>query len=564
MTTRRPFNGAGEWAWFNTENAQTLGYTDIFGWGAKGIAFGLSTGGSKAVIPCYRDIVGGGFWVRLDDTENPTVNSVTGLPTSWVGGSITAKPKVSASDPGLGVRNVTITPAGMPSIPYYAPGTECPGGKTYPCPASTELTFNLSSAQLPEGEHELQVTAIDPLGKEAASYTTAKVKVDKIAPSTTLSGTLTEQATLGIRRHSYALKASITDGSEASPQSGLAEAKMEFDNTVVATTAPKCSTKNCTGTMEWTVEASKYAPGPHTVLITATDAVGLTSKKELRVNLNPWAEADPIAAYSFDENEGTVAHDSVNHHDAKIEGAEWASGKFGSALEFNAKAKSALTIPGTEDLRFENFTLEAWVDPSESRSLAAIIAKTNPTDYGYALYDGGETAGKPEGFITNHTWVQSYVEARSSTTPLNAWTHLALTSDGVHLRLYVNGELVQEHAATKVKAGIGDLKIGGTEFFGGAEYFTGKIDEVYLYNRALSEAEIKSDRHTAIQIAPSEDPIAAYPFDENEGEWAHDVGGNHDAKVEGAEWSRQIRLGCGIHRGQRKPAHGPRHRRHPP
>jgi RHS repeat-associated protein len=246
-------------------------------------------------------------------------------------------------------------------------------------------------------------------------------------------------------------------------------------------------------------------------------------------------EPGPIAAYSFDENEGTVAHDSANHHDAKIEGAEWAMGKFGSALEFNAKAKSVLTVPGTENLRFESFTLEAWVDPTESRQWAAIIAKTNPTSYGYALYDGGETSGRPEGFITNHNWTESYAEA-SKSTPLNAWTHLALTSDGVHIRIYVNGELIQERAAIKVKAGIGDLKIGGTEAFGGLEYFTGKIDEVRVYNRALSVTEIRADRRTAIATPPLANPIAAYSFDEDEGTIAHDSAGNHDAEIKGTKW----------------------------
>lgn len=258
------------------------------------------------------------------------------------------------------------------------------------------------------------------------------------------------------------------------------------------------------------------------------------------------SEPGPIAAYSFDENEGTLAHDSVNHHDAKIEGAEWTQGKFGSALEFNAKAKSSLTITGTEDLRFEKFTLEAWVGPTESRADAAIIAKTNPTSYGYALYDGGETSGRPEGFITNHSWTESYAEANSS-TPLNAWTHLALTSDGVHIRLYVNGELAEENPAIKVKAATGNLKIGGTETFtGAAEYFSGKIDEVRLYNRALSEVEIKADRRTAIATPPLPSPIAAYSFDEDEGTIAHDSAGEHDANIKGAKWTVFGKYGTGL------------------
>lgn len=247
-------------------------------------------------------------------------------------------------------------------------------------------------------------------------------------------------------------------------------------------------------------------------------------------------EPGPIASYSFDENEGFLAHDSAGTHTGTIEGAEWVLGKYGSALKFDSKAKSVLTIPGTEDLRFEKFTLEAWVAPSESIADAAVLAHTSSEGYGYGLWDGGEFPGKPEGLITNNKSVASYAFSGTA-LPLNTWTHLALTCDQTKLRLYVNGELVDERAAVKVKAAKGDLKIGGTEGLGAAEYFSGKIDEVRLYNRTLSQAEVKTDRHTAIASPPSADPIAAYPFDENEGTLAHDIGGNHDATISGATWS---------------------------
>lgn len=247
-------------------------------------------------------------------------------------------------------------------------------------------------------------------------------------------------------------------------------------------------------------------------------------------------EPGPIAAYSFDENEGTVAHDSAGTHNATIEGAEWALGKYGSALNFNPKAKSVLTIPGTEDLRFEKFTLEAWVNPSESKVDAPILAHTSSEGYGYALYGGGEIAGKPEGFITNNKSVQSYVFANKVIQP-NAWTFVKLTYDGSKLRIYLENELIAENSAANVKAAKGNLTIGGTEGLGAAEYFSGKIDELRLYNRVLSEAESKTDRHTAIASPPSADPIAAFPFDENEGTVAHDVAAGHDAAISGASWS---------------------------
>jgi hypothetical protein len=79
--------------------------------------------------------------------------------------------------------------------------------------------------------------------------------------------------------------------------------------------------------------------------------------------------------------------------------------------------------------------------------------------------------------------------------PLNAWSHLAATYDGATVRLYVNGVQV---AATVAKDSIitttGALRIGGNSIWG--EFFTGRIDEIRLYNRVLTAAEIQADVNT--------------------------------------------------------------------
>ena len=69
--------------------------------------------------------------------------------------------------------------------------------------------------------------------------------------------------------------------------------------------------------------------------------------------------------------------------------------------------------------------------------------------------------------------------------PVNAWTHVALTYDGAKLRLYVNGTQVATTAASgAVQSSSSPLWIGGNQPYG--EYFQGLIDEVRVYNRALT------------------------------------------------------------------------------
>jgi hypothetical protein len=79
----------------------------------------------------------------------------------------------------------------------------------------------------------------------------------------------------------------------------------------------------------------------------------------------------------------------------------------------------------------------------------------------------------------------------------NVWAHLAATYDGAMLRLYVNGVQVASRAQTGlITTTTGPLRTGGNAIWG--EYFQGRLDEVRVYNRALSQAEIQADMNLAI------------------------------------------------------------------
>src|SRR5690606_37855740 len=80
--------------------------------------------------------------------------------------------------------------------------------------------------------------------------------------------------------------------------------------------------------------------------------------------------------------------------------------------------------------------------------------------------------------------------------PIETWTHLAGTFDGLESRIYVNGELAGSVIQT-IPAGVSGepLRIGGNAIWGN-EYFVGLIDEVRVYARPLSETEIQADMNT--------------------------------------------------------------------
>ena len=91
--------------------------------------------------------------------------------------------------------------------------------------------------------------------------------------------------------------------------------------------------------------------------------------------------------------------------------------------------------------------------------------------------------------------------AGTSQLPLNTWTHVAATYDNTTLRLYVNGVQAGSRAVTgALLTSTGALRIGGNSVWG--EFFAGRIDEVRIYNRALSPGEIQTDMNTPLGTPP--------------------------------------------------------------
>ena len=78
--------------------------------------------------------------------------------------------------------------------------------------------------------------------------------------------------------------------------------------------------------------------------------------------------------------------------------------------------------------------------------------------------------------------------------PLNQWTHIAVTYDNGTIKTYANGSLVQTYngsgAIGDANPGENDFRIGGRQMQLITHYFQGRIDEVRVYNRAVTTSEI--------------------------------------------------------------------------
>src|SRR5882724_6206253 len=205
-----------------------------------------------------------------------------------------------------------------------------------------------------------------------------------------------------------------------------------------------------------------------------------------------------VAAYAFNEGSGTTVADvSGNNNNGTISAATWTTaGKFGSALVFNGTS-AQVTVPNATSLQLTTgMTLEVWVFPTGS--LAGWRAVLDKNVDGYYLMASSDPNNRP---AVGGTWTGGNQNtAAPSALALNVWTHLAASFDGATVRLYVNGVQVASQAqTTPFAATTGTLQIGADSY---GEFFAGRIDEVRIYNRALSAAEIQTDMNTAVGGTP--------------------------------------------------------------
>ncbi|NRQ31396.1 PKD domain-containing protein [Nonomuraea sp. NN258] len=212
-----------------------------------------------------------------------------------------------------------------------------------------------------------------------------------------------------------------------------------------------------------------------------------------------------VAAYGMNEGTGVGVGDSSSAgNPGTATATTWAAtGKYGKALSFDGSS-SWVTVPDSASLRLtEGMTVEAWVRPTTLASWRTLVMKQHAGGFAYVLTASSDS-NRPHAVI--HTTGEADIGSAAALS-LNTWSHLATTYDGTTLRLYVNGAQVgQRTAGGPMRTDNGVLRIGGNSLWG--EYFHGLIDEVRIYNRALSAAQIQADMTVPIGEEPPPDTQA--------------------------------------------------------
>ena len=217
----------------------------------------------------------------------------------------------------------------------------------------------------------------------------------------------------------------------------------------------------------------------------------------------PFAHAaDPaddslILYFSFDELDGdTVTDHSQYGNDGTIAGSpELVAGKFGNALKLNGQT-DWVEVPHADILTVDtNVTVMAWINaerhmgPNDQRWQGILSKGNSPRSYSFYTESPSECL---------HLSAGGSGSVCEPKIPLNEWQHVvAQVEDGTH-RYWLNGEHAGEFDGKNALPGAADtasVLVGKTHE--GNREFLGLIDEVRIWNRALSMEEVRAEMNTA-------------------------------------------------------------------
>jgi Concanavalin A-like lectin/glucanases superfamily len=208
----------------------------------------------------------------------------------------------------------------------------------------------------------------------------------------------------------------------------------------------------------------------------------------------PANTATPIASlaqgvvgyWPFDEGSGSTTADVSGNGNTGtlLGGTSWTAGRFGSALSFNGS--TAYVSAGIHGMPAANApqSISWWMNFSSiPTTIQTVICLCN---------DAHKSAVQP-GFRNGQVgvWKSGGTFLVSAAPPsANTWHHYAYTCDGTTHRLYIDGTLLASSTVVPQTAAVANLQFG--HWTGGQEYFSGQLDDVRIYTRALSATEVQA------------------------------------------------------------------------
>lgn len=223
-------------------------------------------------------------------------------------------------------------------------------------------------------------------------------------------------------------------------------------------------------------------------------------------NADVSADSSLVLYFSFDELDGdmTIDHSQYGNNGTIFGSPELVDGKFGKALKFNGES-DWIEVAHADILTVtESVTVMAWINaerhmgPNQQRWQGILSKGNSPRSYSFYTESPSEcmhfSAG---GGSTCDTQI-----------PLNSWQHVVGQVDSGTHKFWLNGDNIFESGGKSALPGAADTStvFVGTTAEGANRRFLGLIDEVRIWNRALTEDEILAEMETGYQSGTAVDP----------------------------------------------------------
>lgn len=237
------------------------------------------------------------------------------------------------------------------------------------------------------------------------------------------------------------------------------------------------------------------------------DSPGLSGHSPITMDSSSSLSGGPLGYWKLDESSGTSAADSSGNgnngtlHNMSSPGC-WVSGKISNALKFDGSNDYVSLPVGSIIGSLTNCTIALWVywNGASSTNWQRVWDFGTGTTYNMYLTTRNQYSGTPFFAITTASYSAEERTTAPSALTTGVWHHIAVTIDaGNHIHsLYIDGSLVaQNTSGSHVPSDLGNTTnnwLGQSQYYSvnNDPYFYGNLDDLRIYNRVLSAAEMLS------------------------------------------------------------------------
>ena len=245
-----------------------------------------------------------------------------------------------------------------------------------------------------------------------------------------------------------------------------------------------------------------------------------------------------VGWWPLNEGVSTLAHDiSVYENNGTLtnmdSATDWVAGKRGRALDFDG-SNDYIQIPYSSSLAPTQYiSFGTWFNSRDTTGSQRVISKTETGGYQISLNENGVCSNSTLCAVAYIGGAYRALNYSLSNISTNTWYHVFATYDGATFKMYLNGQQINSLSISgSIQYSTSNTLCIGSEpgaVCNAGGYFKGKIDDVRIYNRALSATEVlgiyKSGETTKKTVSQN-GLLAWWKFDDGTSTKATDFSGN--------------------------------------